>query len=145
MGARPAGNRPDEPAAAWIRLSEGESVSQSTLGQMQAQLAAAAPGAEVTFRPMFGGACGYVRGRVFASLSDVGLALKLGLADQDELLSEKGAKRLQYEPDAPVSRQYVVVPPRIWKDAAALGRWVKRSIDHVLTLPAPKPRRKKLS
>src|SRR5262245_33989910 len=116
-------------------------MSQTNLDQMQAQLlAAAAPGAEITFKPMFGGACAYVRDRVFASLSNIGLALKLAPADQDEMLKEKGAERLRYEPDAPASKQYIVVPPRLRKDAAALTEWVKRSVDHVMSLPAPKPR-----
>jgi TfoX/Sxy family transcriptional regulator of competence genes len=113
---------------------------------MQAQLGAAvgtfAPEAELTFRPMFGGACAYVGGRVFASLSDVGLALKLSPADQEALLEVRGAKRLQYEPGAPPSRQYVVVPPRLCQDADALADWAGRSVEHVRTLPPPRRRRK---
>lgn len=94
---------------------------------------------------MFGGACAYLDGRVFASLSDVGLALKLAPDVQDELLKIEGAKRLQYQADAPVSKTYIVVPPDVCADEAALASWVERSLDYVKGLPAPKSRRKKSS
>jgi TfoX/Sxy family transcriptional regulator of competence genes len=102
-----------------------------------------APELEVQFKPMFGGACAYVKGRVFACLSDAGLALKLPPAAQTELLQEKGAKRLQFEPDGPVSKQYVVVPPRLRGDIEALAAWARQSVEHALTQPPPRARRKK--
>jgi TfoX/Sxy family transcriptional regulator of competence genes len=90
-------------------------MGQSSVEEMQCQLDAAAEAFvqedELVFKPMFGGSCAYVKGRVFASLSNAGLALKLSPHDQAELLKVAGAKRLQYEADAPVSKQYVVVPP----------------------------------
>ena len=56
------------------------------LETMQDQLSRAAEAydldGEMTFRPMFGGICAYIGGRVFASLSDVGLALKLAPGSQ---------------------------------------------------------------
>ncbi len=97
---------------------------------------------ELAFRPMFGGVCAYVGGRVFASLSDVGLALKLPPDAQDELLQVPEARRLQYDPASPPSKQYVVVPPPVLSDKPAWDTWFKRSADYVLTLPAPKPRKK---
>lgn len=93
---------------------------------------------ELTFKPMFGGACAYVQGRVFASLSDVGLAFKLSPSAQDALLKEPNAKRLRYEPDAPESKTYVVVPSEMQADAQALGAWAAQSMDYALSLPAPK-------
>ncbi len=99
--------------------------------------------ADLTFKPMFGGVCAYTQGRVFASLSDIGLALKLPPDAQAELLSEDGAKRLQYEPDAPPSKQYIVVPPPMPEDTAALAAWLARSVEYVLAQPAPKPRASK--
>ena len=95
---------------------------------------------ELTFKPMFGGVCAYVGGRVFASLSNIGLALKLPPGAQADLLAEDGAKRLQYEPDAPPSKQYIVVPPPMQDDPAALAVWLARSVEYVLALPAPNPR-----
>jgi len=115
--------------------------------QMQNQLSQAAEihalDGELTFKPMFGGVCAYVSGRVFASLSDIGLARKLPPGAQADLLALDGAKRLQYEPDAPPSKQYVVVPPAMQEDPAALAAWVGRSVEYVLSQPAPKPRASK--
>lgn len=103
----------------------------------------AVPDIDLTFRPMFGGVCAYVGGRVFASLSNIGLGLKLAPSAQDDLLAEPGAKRLRYEPDAPESKQYIVIPESAVSDAETLAPWVKRSVEYVLTLPAPKPKRAK--
>ena len=122
-------------------------MSEPTLDTLKDQLSLAAEShtldGELTFKPMFGGVCGYVGGRVFASLSDIGLALKLPPEAQAELLSEDGAKRLQYEPDAPPSKQYIVVPPPMQADLAALAPWLGRSVEYVLAQPAPKPRASK--
>ena len=104
--------------------------------------AEAAPEREIAFRPMFGGVCAYVEGRVFASLSNVGLALKLSPSEQTELLVVPEAARLRYEPDAPESKQYIVVPGALREDADGFARWVAKSMTFVLTLPVPKkPRR----
>lgn len=123
-------------------------MSRAKLETLQEQLRAAVavidPRLEVAFRPMFGGACGYVKGRVFASVSDVGLALKLPAAVQKDLL-RAGAKGLQYEPGMPPSKHYLVVPARLREDAEALAAWAGQSIDHVLAQPAPRAKRRKSS
>ena len=122
-------------------------MTQHTLEQLQDQLSQAAESlgidTELTFRPMFGGITGYYQGRVFASLSNVGLGLKLPAEAQEALLKIEGAKRLQYEPDSPPSKQSIVVPDAMREKTEELAKWVKQSTDHVLTLPAPKPKTKK--
>jgi TfoX/Sxy family transcriptional regulator of competence genes len=122
-------------------------MSQASLEQMQDEISAAAEAHnlddELTFKPMFGGFCAYVNGRVFASLSDVGLALKLAPDAQAALLAKPDAKRLQYEPDAPESKQYIVVPDSIRNDKPTFADWVKQSAEWVLAQPAPKPKQKK--
>lgn len=122
-------------------------MTKYSLEQLQDNLSQAAEllgiDAELTFRAMFGGITGYYQGRNFASLSNIGLALKLPADAQDELLQIEGAKRLQYEPDAPVSKQSIVVPDTMLTETDKLAEWVKRSTDYVLTLPAPKPKKKK--
>ena len=96
------------------------------------------PDIELTFKSMFGGMGASVRGRMFASLSNVGLGLKLPTDAQPELLKHEGAAYLQYDADAPVSKSYVVVPSAFLTDTALLAPWVERSIAYALTLPAPK-------
>ena len=93
---------------------------------------------DLAFKHMFGGITGYAYGRNFASLSNVGLALKLPNAVHAELLKIDGAKYLQYEPDAPVSKQSIVLPNSVLADREALEKWLKISIDYVSTLPLPK-------
>ena len=49
------------------------------------------PDLPVTFRAMFGGIMAYAEGKPFASLSDVGLALKLSGTDHADMLALDGA------------------------------------------------------
>lgn len=111
---------------------------------LQAQLVIATerlnPQLEIRFKPMFGGACAYLDGRVFALLFNLGLALKLAPDDQTQLLEIEGARLLQFEPDGPVMKAYVVVPPGVCADEVALANWVERSLDYVKGLPTPKTR-----
>lgn len=96
--------------------------------ELQARLVACvSPELELSFRPMFGGIMGYAAGRPFASLSNVGLALKLAGADHAALLALPGATPLRYTPDSPPSRSYIVVPTSMLADPINLGAWAKRS------------------
>ena len=122
-------------------------MSQVPSEELQNKLSAAAEtlnlDMDLSFKAMFGGVSGYIQGRIFASLSNIGLALKLSDEDQILLLQEAEAKRLRYEPDAPESKQYIVVPSASRDNNEVLTVWVKRSVDFVLSLPAPKPKKKK--
>lgn len=95
---------------------------------------------ELSFRPMFGGITGYASGRNFVSLSNVGMALKLDAKDRATLLAIDGAKPLQYEPDGPVSKSSVVLPPSILDDDRVLRDWLRKSIAYCRAQPV-KPRR----
>ncbi|WP_428392910.1 TfoX/Sxy family protein [Lichenicoccus sp.] len=87
---------------------------------------AATPDLPISFRPMFGGIMGHAEGKPFASLSDVGLALKLFGTDHAELLGYEGATALRDEPDKPASKSYVVVPTTMLSDPDALRTWIAR-------------------
>jgi len=89
---------------------------------------AAPPDMELSFRPMFGGIMGYADGKVFASLSDVGLAFKLTGDDHIELSAAEGAEPLRYAPDQPPSKSYVVVPEAMLSDRDTLRGWIARSV-----------------
>ncbi|HXL98764.1 MAG TPA: TfoX/Sxy family protein [Rhizomicrobium sp.] len=80
----------------------------------------------------------------FLSLSDVGLALKLGEAERAMLLKIPGAKPLQYEPNSPPSKSYVVVPDRMLTDRKALRDWIAKSAAFAKST-APKPAKRKPS
>ncbi len=89
--------------------------------------AASPPDLELGFRPMFGGIMGYAAGQVFASLSNVGLALKMAGADHAALSEVPGVKPLRYEPDDPPSKSYLLLPNAMLSDSDSLRSWMARS------------------
>ena len=89
---------------------------------------AAPPDLNVTFRPMFGGLFAYADGKPFASLSDVGLALKFAGREREAIMALPGAAALRYEPDQPASKSYVVIPETMLSEPDELRSWVIRSV-----------------
>ena len=85
----------------------------------------------------FSGAAVYADGRIFMSLTAVGFALKLPEEARSTLVKEQGAKPLRYFPKAPIKKDYVILPKVMLKNMRTLRRWVKISIEYVLSLPAP--------
>ena len=105
-------------------------------------VAAESPTLQLSFRPMFGGQMIYHASRPFASLAEQGLGIKLSARDRETLLREPDAVPLQHDGEPP-SKVYVIVPPHIIADDEQLRAWLERSAAYVLTLPAPKPKKKK--
>ncbi len=122
-------------------------MSAKMLSEYQEQLKEAAalitPPVTLSFKSMFGGMCGYWGELVFASLSDVGLALKLAQSDQEELLQIPGALRLRYDDKAPPSKQYILIPQNLRKDAKTLSAWLERSLEYVRDHHKPKKKKTK--
>jgi len=109
--------------------------------ELRKRVEAAAPmELELRFRPMFGGIGVYADGRMFLSLNEVGLALKLGEPERAKLLKIPGAKPLQYEPNSPPSKSYVVVPDKMLADRKQLRAWIAASAAFAKSTKA-KPRR----
>ncbi|BCM91324.1 hypothetical protein IAD21_03194 [Abditibacteriota bacterium] len=119
-----------------------------TVDQLKTHLSSAfddGPDRELTFVPMFGGRCAYVNGRVFAWLFKIGLALKID-SETAKIWGEDGAKPLQFDPDGPIFKAHIVIPPAVIKDEDKLADWVAQSVEFVMSQPPPKPRsrRKKM-
>ena len=96
--------------------------------QLQAVTAAASPpDLELGFRAMFGGIMGYAGGQAFASLSNVGLALKMTGTDHSALSEVPDVKPLRYEPDDPPSKTYLLLPDAMLSDPDGLRSWIARS------------------
>lgn len=96
--------------------------------ELKAVMEAASPqDLEIEFRAMFGGIMAYTAGQVFASLSNVGLALKMNGADHASLSEVPGVKPLRYEPDDPPSKSYLVLPDALMSDPDSLRSWMARS------------------
>ena len=96
--------------------------------------------ATIECKHFFSGAAAYVDGRIFMTLSTVGLALKLRTSDRAALL-DQGAAPLRYFPGAPIKKEYVVIPDSIrWNDIA-LRPWINASVEFCRTLPRPRKAR----
>jgi len=102
-----------------------------------------APDVGLRFRAMFGGRGAYAYDRMFASLFDGGLALKLSPGMYAAALELPGAKRLQYADDQPVSKDKVVLPAEVVDNPAALAAWVQHSIEFTIAQPETKRRKAK--
>lgn len=103
--------------------------------------AASPPELELGFRPMFGGIFGYAAGQAFASLSNVGLALKMIGPDHAALSAVPDVKPLRYEPGDPPSKTYLLLPEAILSDPDTLRLWIARSAAG-LKPKTKKPRKK---
>nr|WP_279379660.1 TfoX/Sxy family protein [Polymorphobacter fuscus] len=92
---------------------------------------------------MFGGIMGYAAGQAFASLSNVGLALKMTGADHAAMRAVPDVRPLRYEPDDPPSKSYLLVPDAMLSDRDSLRSWIARSAAGLK--PTTRTPRKKLS
>ena len=82
---------------------------------------------EIVCRHFFSGAAAYCGGVMFMSLSPAGLALKLPERERTALLAE-GGKPLRYFPNAPVKRDYVVLPAAVSDDVGKLEPYMQKSL-----------------
>ncbi len=85
---------------------------------------------EISCKHFFSGAAAYVDGQIFMTLTTVGLALKLPENDRNTLF-DQGAKPLKYFPNAPVKKDYVLLPDQLTGDGGVLNGWISRSIEFV--------------
>jgi TfoX/Sxy family transcriptional regulator of competence genes len=89
---------------------------------------------DVQVKSFFGGAAAYVKGHMCLSLTNGGLAVKLSAVDRQELLQVKGARKLQYFPNAPIKKEYVVLPDDMVNDSDTLRQWVIKSMCYVIAV-----------
>lgn len=76
------------------------------------------------------------------TLTKGGLALKLPKASRLTLLDD-GATPLRYFPNAPIKKDYVVIPSPLADDVSALAPWIAESIAFSRTFPAPRKAKKR--
>ncbi len=68
------------------------------------------PGAELECRHFFAGAALYAGGKICASLTPVGLAVKLPLDVREVMLAEGRGRPLRYFDGGKVKKEYVLLP-----------------------------------
>ena len=93
--------------------------------------------ATIECKHFFSGAAAYADGRIFMTLTPVGLALKLCASDRAILL-DQGAAALRYFPGGPIKKDYVVIPESLRSDDFALARWISTSVEFCKSLPGPR-------
>lgn len=99
-----------------------------------ASLSAEAP---VERRKMFGYPAGFLAGNLFTGLFQEQWFVRLDEPARTELLAFDGAATFAPAPDRPM-KAYVVLPPAVRTDPAALHRWLHAALAFAATLP-PKP------
>ena len=80
----------------------------------------------------FSGAAVYANGRICASLTPVGFAIKLPKESRDMLLKRRGVKPLRYFAKGPVKKGYVVLPKALIGDPNGLRGLLAISVAYVL-------------
>lgn len=100
-------------------------------------------GVTLECKHFFSGAAVYANGRICISLTPVGFAIKLAEASRSILMKQKGVKQLQYFPEGPIKKDYVVLPKTMLNDMKILRHWVKVSIEYVISLSDPVKKRSK--
>ena len=81
----------------------------------------------IVCKHFFSGTAAYSDAHIFMTLTPAGLALKLSEHDRAQLAA-LGAMPLRYFPNAPIKKDYVVLPDSVVGDDAALARWARASI-----------------
>ncbi len=87
-------------------------------------------------RVMFGCPVYFVNNNMFAGLHQSNLFLRLSEADRARLVSTVPNAR-PFEPmPGRQSREYMVLPPDVYRDDDAFDHWLKRALEYALSLPA---------
>jgi TfoX/Sxy family transcriptional regulator of competence genes len=91
-------------------------------------------GVTLECRHFFSGAALYANGRIVASLTPVGLALKLPDSTCAALFRDRKAKRLRYFAQSPVKKDYAVLAQTVTSNNAEVRALLRSSIRFVCGL-----------
>ena len=97
-------------------------------------------GVRLACRHFFSGAALYADGKMCASLTPVGFAVKLPETLRAALLKERRARRLRYFVNGPIKKEYVLLARAIVADPVERGHWLTTSIGYVADRPKPRQR-----
>lgn len=86
-------------------------------------------------RAMFGFPAAFASGHMFTGLFEESLFVRLGEAERADLLAIEGAALFEPMPGRPM-REYVVLPPALLEEDAAVTTWMKRGLAFAVSLPA---------
>jgi TfoX/Sxy family transcriptional regulator of competence genes len=86
-------------------------------------------------RHFFSGAALYANGKICASLSPAGFALKLPAEMRQRLIAEGKGTEFRFFAGGPVKREYINLSESIIQDEAALQELILAGINYVLDRP----------
>jgi TfoX-like protein len=110
--------------------------SPADLAERFTATVSAMPGAEV--RKMFGYPAGFVNGQLFTGLFGSSWHVRLPDAERGQLAAVGGTP-FEPMPGRPM-REYLVLPPDMAADSAAVEPWLGRALAYVQELPPKKKR-----
>ena len=79
----------------------------------------------------FSGAALYTNGKICATLTPKGFAIKLPGKNIKKLLKEGKAKKLRYFPKAPIKKDYILLSNAMTDDLKILRHYIKMSIKNI--------------
>ena len=89
-----------------------------------------AEGATLETKHFFSGAALYANGRICASLSPAGLAVKLPAGVRQSLIDERKGKEFRFFAKGPIKREYVALSESVVQDEEMLQKLINMSADY---------------
>jgi len=89
------------------------------------------PGVRLECKHFFSGAALYANGRICASLTPVGFAVKLSEQARAAVIRERRGKPLRHFNSGPIKKQYVVLSRATAADRAGIRAFLRESIRYV--------------
>lgn len=87
---------------------------------------------------MFGGIAAKVNGQMFAGLFGRGAIVKLSEADQKAALALEGAEVFDPMGNGRIMHHTIFLPESVLDEPGELKAWLRKALDHTVTLPAKK-------
>ena len=95
-------------------------------------------GATLECKHFFSGAALYVNGKIFASLSPAGFAVKLPEDTRRSLIEEGKGTEFRFFAKGPVKREYIALSDSTTADDELIRQLIALSAGYVLDMPHPK-------
>ena len=92
-------------------------------------------GVTLECKHFFNGAALYANGKIGASLSPAGFAVKLSEAQRRGLISDGKGAEFRFFPNGPIKRDYVALSESVIQDKKILHKLIAESIRYVVHLP----------
>jgi TfoX/Sxy family transcriptional regulator of competence genes len=94
--------------------------------------------AKLECKHFFSGAALYANGKIFASLSPAGFAVKLPADRRRSLIEEGKGTEFRFFPNGPIKREYVALSEATIADEGSLRDLLALGVDYALGMTDPK-------